>query len=236
MTKEGTITTRTQPAPAPAWAAEYRQFAVWTHDELRNLLCGLPPVAPADALAPTRQQIADDYVRDELRRVAADRHVRDAVLAGHLKVLEPPDERLLEKIKLHLTPEEFEAVRRALAHDRTCAKAYRVAPEAAIRWAASHPDWFPDFPFPAGDRQPPSEIRAFRAGVSKELKAHRRALIRQVLNARDVTQKEFLKQHDLNEGTLRGMVNGDRRRCGPATESRVLKLLDITERDWNTLP
>jgi CTP:molybdopterin cytidylyltransferase MocA len=70
-----------------------------------------------------RPVAAGAFVREELRRVDADRHIRDAILAGELKVLEPPDERLLAKIKADLTPEEFEALRRAVAHDRSCSKA-----------------------------------------------------------------------------------------------------------------
>lgn len=87
--------TRTQPTP-PACSTEYLQFVAWTQDELRNLLCGLSPVSLIDTPARSRQQINDDFVRDEVCRVAVDRHIRDAILSGHLKVLEPPDERLLD--------------------------------------------------------------------------------------------------------------------------------------------
>ena len=135
----------------PAWAAEYRTFDAWTQDEFRNLLCGLAPVRPQDAPVRAQKEAADAFVRDELCRVAADRRIRDAIIAGNLTVLDPPDDRLLEKIRPHVTSEELEALRRTVAHDRSCAKAYRVAPDVAIRWATSRPDLFPDFLFAVED-------------------------------------------------------------------------------------
>jgi hypothetical protein len=156
---------RTKSAP-PAWAAAYLRFDAWTQDEFRNLLCGLPPVQPHDAAArPANQinvqphdeaariqkKINDDYVRDELRRVEADRHIRDAIVAGHLRQYEPPTEGLLEKVTPHLTPDEVETIRRAIAHDRICAKAYRFSTATAIAWAVSRQSVFPDFPFTLDD-------------------------------------------------------------------------------------
>ncbi len=136
---------------APEWAAAYLRFAAWTQDEFRNLLCGLPPVPPAHPPERTRQEINDGFVRDELRRIEADRHVRDAVLAGHLKHRELPSERLLEKITPHVTVEESETLRSAIAHDLACNRAYRFQTGPAITWAVSRRDVFPDFPFTLED-------------------------------------------------------------------------------------
>jgi hypothetical protein len=233
------MATNTQPTP-PAGSAEYRTFAAWTHDEFRNLLCGLPPVPPKDAPARTRQQIADDYVRDELRRVAADRHVRDAILAGHLKTLDPPDDRLLEKITPHVTSEELEALRRAVVHERSCSKAYRFAPDAASRWGASHTDWFPDFPFPADALRPPSgDTRPPNAVVTEQLKDRRNTLIKQALRERGVKNKtEFCRTHKelgITPDILRGVVNGDSSRVQVAHWTpMILNLLGIGEAAWTT--
>ena len=104
---------RTQPTQ-PAWAKTYLQLDAWTQDELRNLLCGLPPVPPDGAPAQTRQEINDAFARDEVRRVVADRHVRAAILAGHLTVFEQPDERTARK---GLTSRHPERARGAQARD-----------------------------------------------------------------------------------------------------------------------
>jgi hypothetical protein len=173
------MATRAQ-STQPPWAAKYLWFAAWTQNELRNLLCGLSPdppddtPLPNDAPVPSRKEAADAFVREELRRVAADRHIRDAISAGDLKVLEPPDEQLLEKVRPHLLLEEFDALSRAIRHERSCSKAYRVAPKAAIWWAASLRAVFPDFPFTVEDLQPADDIRTSKAGIPNELKAHRR--------------------------------------------------------------
>ena len=61
----------------PPWANEYLRFAGWSQDEFRNLLCGLPPddtPRPSDTALQTRKEIADTFVREEVRRVDADRH------------------------------------------------------------------------------------------------------------------------------------------------------------------
>ena len=135
----------------PRWADDYLRFAAWTADEFRNLLCGLPPVEPQDAPALTRERRNAAYVRDEKRRLIADRHVRDADAVGDLKLLEPPDEQLLEKIKSKVSGEQLEGLRRAVVHERTCDKTYRVGRDAAIRWAATRQDLFPNFPFSRED-------------------------------------------------------------------------------------
>jgi hypothetical protein len=214
------------------------RFATWTQDEFRNLLCGLPPrplddtPLPDDMPVPTRQQTDAAFVANERRRLDADRHIQDAILAGHLKVLYPPDERLVEKIAPYVTPEELVGLTRAVALERSVAKAYRVAPDVAIRWAASRRDLFPDFAF---DDPKPLGGPSNAAGISKALKAHRRIVMRQALERLGVERTEFFKQHKIGEGTIRGFINGERRRCGRAKEELLLKLLGITEREWNTL-
>lgn len=246
----------------PPWADKYLLFSAWTQDELRNLLCGLPPHppddAPLDPSVPTRpgpadavdreetprkavemawrqrQKTADAYVRDEARRVDADRHIHDAILAGDLKVLEPPDERLLAKIKADLVPEEWEALKRALAHHRTCNKAYRFERDAAIRWAAPRRDLFPDFPFNIADLRPAGG--GLSSGpASPELKGHRRRLIKQALG--DKSQADFCREHKdagLTTDILRAVVNGDARRADVASWTpKVLTLLSISKEDWN---
>jgi hypothetical protein len=231
---EGTMATRTPPTP-PAWTAAYQQFAAWTQDEFRNILCGLPPVAPADAPARTPQKIADDYVRDEVRRVAADRHIQDAILAGELKVLDPPDEQLVEKIKPHLAPAEFEAIKRAITHDRVCSKAYRVATDVAIRWASSRRDLFPDFPFTPGHVQFVSNVPS-NGVVLPDVKEHRQVLVRRALKTlRLTTRAAFCRKHpEITSDILRAVVNGDSRRADVALWTpKVLALLGIADREWN---
>ena len=219
----------TRTKTTPAWAVEYLLYAAWTQDELRNLLCGLPPVPPKDAPPRTREQINDAFVKEEGRRVVADRHLRDGILARRLKVLAPPDEQLLEKIKVHVTAEEFDSIRRAVAHERTCAKAYRVTPEAAIRWASAHRTLFPDFPFTSDDLKT-AEPQQANAPVSDRLRAHRHALIKRFLDERDVTQAAFLREHRISQDTLRGVINGERRRVGPEREAQILKSLRSGQR------
>ncbi len=94
-----------------------------------------------------RRKVQAAYDRDERRRQAADRRVRDAIRARALEVLKPLDDALLAKLKDLVPPKEFETLSHALVHNRICAKAYEVAPDAAIRWAASRRDWFPRFLF-----------------------------------------------------------------------------------------
>lgn len=219
----------------PSWAAEYLRFAAWTQDEFRNLLCGLPPVPPKDAVARTPKEIADAFARDEIRRAAADRHVRDAIVAGHLKVLDPPDERLLAKITPHVTLEELETLRRAVAHDRSCSKAYRVAPDAAIRWAASRRDLFPDFPFTLGHLKSASNVPSSGV-VLPDLKEHRQLLVRRALKKLGVTTRAaFCRAHEeITPDILRAVVNGDSRRADVVSWTpKVLALLSIAEEDWN---
>ena len=225
----------------PPWAKKYLRFAAWSQEEFRNLLCGLPPhplddtPLPADRPVPTRKEVSDAYVRDEIRRVDADRHMRDAILAGDLKVLEPPDERLLAKIRTDLAPEELAVLRRAVAHDRTCNKAYRVAPDTAVRWAVRRPELFPDFPFNQGDLQVLPGSEASEGSASDELKQHRRSLMRRALRARGyTTQAAFSRKHpEITSDILRAVVNGDSRRAGVAVWTpKVLALLDIAPTDW----
>jgi len=224
----------------PPWADKYLRWDAWTQDEFRNLLCGLPPhphddtPLPADMPAPTQKEIVAAYEREEPRRVKADRHIRDAISAGRLKVLEPPDERLLAKIKADLAPEELEALRRAITHDRICEKSYRVAPDAVIRWAASRRDLFPDFPFNIDDLRPAGGLSSGPA--SPELKDHRRRLIKQTLGHK--SQADFCREHKdagLTADILRAVVAGDSRRADLAhwTPKLLTLLGSIAEDDWN---
>src|SRR5205823_8540097 len=223
------------PRPAPPWAAKYFRSAAWTHQEFRNLLCGLspqgehmPPI-PADAAA--RQVWSDAWQRDELRRLDADRRIRDAILVGELSPLEPRDDQLLEKIRPHLTGEDFEMLRQAVVHARSCDKAYLFEREAAQRWAAARPDLFPDFPDAAID-----DDRQLRA-VTPELKRHRRSLIKRAVEKQGIERAELvLEGKKVHEDTLRGMVNSNPRRVSAARTKQILKLLGIPERDWNTPP
>src|SRR5690606_35481959 len=81
----------------PAWTDRYLRYDAWTQDELRNLLCGLPPNPAVDTpLAqsepvPSRQEVNDRFVREELLRIEADRHIRDGVASGRLRALAPGD-------------------------------------------------------------------------------------------------------------------------------------------------
>jgi len=218
----------------PLWAREYLAFSAWSADELRNLLCGLPPVQPIDAPPRTREETNDAFVRDELKRVAADRHIRDAIATGYLKIVEPPDDGLLEKIRPIVNPEELQRLIRAVAHERTCSKSYRVDREAAIRWAASRRDVFPDFPFTTDDVRPLANASALDGGPAERLKSHRSALVRQALRNLDLGKAEFCRAHDISTDTLRGMVNGDTDRYGQEKKITVLGLLNISEVEWDS--
>lgn len=217
----------------PVWAVEYLAFSAWSADELRNLICGLPPVQPIDEPPRTREQINEAFVRDESKRVAADRHIRDAIATGHLRVIEPPDDELVEKIRAVVNREELQRLIRAVAHDQTCSKSYRVDREAAIRWAASRREVFPDFPFTVDDVRPANSL-ALDAGRAGRLKAHRRALVHQARKRLDQTTTEFCKTHGISTDTLRGIVNDEKHRFGEATKVRVLSLLNISEVEWNS--
>lgn len=232
----------TSTQPPPPWAARYLTFAAWSQDEFRNLLCGLPPhhhtdtPVPDNVPVPTREEVVATYTRDEPRRVDADRHVRDAVLAGELKAIDPPDDLVFDKIKSCVSPAELEGLRRAVAHDRACRKAYRFAVDAAVKWARSRRVLFPEFPFLDDTSQRPKEVAAANVVVSDELKEHRRTLVRRAFEDLGVSRAQFLKAHGIGVDTVRGIVSGERSRYSEAKKVRVLKLLNIREHDWNTLP
>jgi hypothetical protein len=218
----------------PQWTHRYRAYAAWTFDELRNLVCGLPP-NPASDLAialttapPTRQEVADAFVRDELKRVAADRHIRDAIFARQLVVLEPVDDRLLEKLKDHLTDSEIESLRRAIVHERSCSKAYHVATEVAIRWGASHRGLFPEFPYTVADlRLPAPPITA----ATPDRTSRRSALVKAALRGK--TKKDFCRENGLSPDILRAVIAGDPARADVEHWTPdVLKLLNISPEDW----
>lgn len=263
------MATRTQLTP-PAWAAKYLLFAAWTADEFRNLLCGLPPhpsddtPLPADAPVPTREEANDKFVREELRRMAADRHIRDAVAVSDLKVLEPPDEQLLAKIKADLSQKEVEALRRAIAHERTCSKSYRVARDEAIRWAASHRNLFPDFPFdesdlprsasvggPASVEPTPalsteatgSEVRPqnYFDGSNEEdarqaLRRNRYALIDACQEKLRLPGREAFCVHlHMSKATLEGIVRDETKKFGHDSKRKLLKTLGVSIEDWDSV-
>lgn len=194
---------------AGSWATKYLDFAAWTQDEFRNLLCGFPPnpsedtpLAPGTPV-PSRTQVADKFIAEEVHRVNADRHVQDAILAGDLKVLDPPDEKLLAKVSAVVDPDELEAIRRALAHHRTCNKAYRVSRDAAVRWAVRRRELFPAFPFTLDDLHPVTGL------ASIELKDHRRRLVKRALAGQ--SQSEFCRATggDVTVDVLRAVIAGD---------------------------
>lgn len=219
----------------PAWAHGYLRFAAWTQDEFRNLLCGIPPRPPEDAPIQTREQINADYVRNELRRVDADRHIQDAVLTGQLKVLEPTDQRLLEKVTPHLDSAELEALRRALAHHHACEKAFRVSRDAAIKWATFRRDLFPAFPFSLDDLNFSSDLGP-DGPAQDSLKEHRQRLVKKALAARGfATKKAFYGEHkDLTSDVLRGVINSDHRRTNlEFWTPKVLEALGLTQEEWD---
>lgn len=218
----------------PAWAREYLTFQAWTADELRSLLCGVPPKQPIDEAPRSREETNEAYVRAELKRVAADRHIRDAIATGLLKIIEPPDDSVIEKIRTVVTAEELQRLIRALAHERTCSKSYRVEREAAIRWARSQPDLFPDFPFTANEVGPSVGAAMKNDPLAQRLKAHRRALVRRALNSTDSKLKEFCQDHDISTATVGGMINGDTSRYGDEKKKRVLSLLKISDIEWDS--
>jgi len=219
---------------AGSWATKYLDFAAWTQHELRNLLCGFPPSPsgdiplPPDTPVPSRTETADKFVAEEMHRVGADRHIQDAILAGDLKVLDPPDEKLLAKISAVLEPDELEALRRALAHHRTCNKAYRVSRDAAVRWAVRRRGLFPAFPFTLDDLQPVT------GPASVELRDHRRQLVKRALAGK--SQSEFCRatNGEVTVDVLRAVIAGDSRRADLAKRTpQILELLGIATNDWN---
>lgn len=218
----------------PAWAREYLTFQAWTAHELRSLVCGVPPKQPLDEAPRTREETNEAYVRAELNRVAAHRHIRDAIATGQLRIVEPPDEALIKKIRRSVTPEELQQLIRAIAHDRTCEQSYRVERDEAIQWARSRRDVFPDFPFLIEAGQPSAAAhRADDVAGPERLKAHRNELVRQALIRLDLKKGEFCRQKSISPDTLRGMINGEVRRFGQDKNLLVLKLLGISAAEWD---
>lgn len=223
----------------PAWTDKYLRYDAWTQNELRNLLCGLPPnpasdtpIAP-DAPLPSRQEINDRFVREELLRVEVDRYIRDGVTAGRLRVLTPPDEGLLAKLASSLTPDEVHALRRALAHERACSKSYLVAPETAIRWAGQRTELFPAFPFEPADLVPARRTGGTAAAPST-LKEHRQQLVDVAIRSQRMTKTEFCRKHGLTMDILRGVVAADERRADlERWTPKVLNLLGISAETWD---
>lgn len=195
---------------------------------------------PADAPLPTRKEQTDKFVREELRRVVADRHIRDAVDFGDLKALEPPDEQLLAKIKTDLTPHEVEALRRAIFHERSCSKSYRVARNEAIRWAASQRELFPDFPFPFdGNDLPPSaageSVAADTIGLDEILTpenlARRAAWVKDRLEREPVAAKRLHELGGPDPKTLTKILNAE-----PVGEIVLRRLAKALNADRTEIP
>lgn len=225
-----------EPRRKPKWAMPYLQLTAWTQDELRNLLCGFSPVSPWGG-KPIPDEIKEStrlYMEVESRRLDADRHVRDAVLVGELAVVEPPDDRLLEKIREVLSVAELDAVKRALAHERVCKQSYKVDRDVAIRWASSRRQLFPDFPFSSADL--PGGGQSLNEKPTRDLIDHRRMLLEQCLENEGITREAFCKGLGISKDALRGIVNGDRKRYAEDTEQRVLKRLSVTRSQWNRRP
>jgi hypothetical protein len=179
----------------------------------------------ASDIAKQRREINEAYVRDELRRVDADRLIEDAIRASELTPLKSPsDERILEAIKPHVSSEEFERVAEALQHDRTCKKANAFETAELIRWATPLADLFPNFALRLADV----------VVVTEALKAHRRMLVKRALQGK--TQIEFCRtnKNRVTPDVLRGVVNGDSRRVDVVTWTpTILDRLKIGEKDWN---
>jgi hypothetical protein len=175
-----------------------------------------------------RKQIADDSARDELRRVDADRYIEDWVRGGQLHILEPPNTRILQKVKRILTDEEFGIVTRSVEDHLSYSKAGRYATDELIRVARSHPHLVPDCPLPADD------LRSTR--ITEELKEHRRVLVKRALKGK--SQSRFCQENKargITPDILRGVINGDSRRIDLATWTQtILDLLGIPEKDWNS--
>lgn len=224
----------TPPPKRPEWAGQYLQLGAWTYDELRNLLCGLPPIQPLDEPPRTRQQATEYYVAAEAQRVVADRHVRDAVAAGLLKVCVEVHEDILSKLGTVLPPSELDAVRRAVVHERVCNKAYFVSPHDAIRWACRRPDLFPNFPFSDADLPGGGEVLDRRA--SEALKQRRRRLLATALEARGMTDDGLRERLGVKADTVRAIVAGDKGRYSEVTERRLLEIIDLTRDEWNREP
>jgi hypothetical protein len=125
------------------WAAAYETYDALTHDELRNIVHGFDPQSPIPP-GLGRAETADEFVRQEIMRVAADRRILDAILTGVLPTLPEVSEQALKGIK---DPKQYAALRHAVAHVGVCAKRYRYPRAAALRWAASQPAVFPNCPF-----------------------------------------------------------------------------------------
>jgi hypothetical protein len=201
----------------PPWAKRYLAFDAWTQHELRNLLCGFPPQPPDDTpipateRVPTREENAARYMREEPQRVDADRHIRDAVIAGQLKVLDPADERLLSKLTA-LAPHELDVLRRAIAHERACAKSYVVAPKEAIRWATRSRALFPRFPFSRADL-----VDSTPEGTSpderKTLREHRSRLVTVALQTKGLSRSKFCQNAGISPDKLRAVINADPERA-----------------------
>lgn len=219
----------------PKWADQYLRLEAWTMEELRNLLCGLPPVQPLDAPARTRQEISDEFVRAEAQRVVADRHVRDAVVTGQLPTMQPLDESIVATAEKHMSVTEVAAIKRALIHERACQKTYIVESTQAIRWASRRSDLFPDFPFDDSDL--PGGGEAMDVLATDSLRQHRRGLVTQALDELGyMTKGALCKSLRISDDALRAVVNGDRARYGEETQRRVLKALRLTQAEWNKEP
>ena len=148
-------------SPGLAQAAqEYLRYDVWTHDALRNLLCGFVPLSPVSPFQPTagsdperkraveaRDDHHQEQVRRETLRCKVDRHIEDAILARHLPVILRADDRVLARVRPHVSAEEYESIRAAVAHHAVCTRAARYSRDAAIQWADSRRGLFPNFPF-----------------------------------------------------------------------------------------
>jgi hypothetical protein len=226
--------------PALHWAARYWRFKSLSHDEARNLLCGLAP-DPGNDLPPrvltrigdepdakywerVHQMAATEYRRDEVCRVDADRYIEDWVRAGELDFLEPPNAGILEKIKRVLTAGEFEAVARMVEHYEICSKAVRYATDQLIRAARAHRALVPNCPLPPD--QP--------GGITDDLKERRRVLVRRALKRKSQNQNQFCQENKITPDILRGVINSDSRRVDLATWTpTILSLLEIDETDWN---
>ena len=81
---------------AGSWATKYLDFAAWTQDEFRNLLCGFPPnpsedtpLAPGTPV-PSRTQVADKFIAHYQRKDAKGEAVTHNGKPGGIPLVDAP--------------------------------------------------------------------------------------------------------------------------------------------------
>jgi hypothetical protein len=244
----------------PAWAAQYAQYDAWSQVEVRNLLLGLPPHPPDDTpdvvIAPREKKAARNrWVQDELRRVAVDRHIEDAIVAGHLQ-LASIDQEFFKRVSRTLSDQDQQRLSRALAHQSTCLKAPRFTRVSVIRWAVARRELFPNFPFTlegvqvaTAGRAPLQVVQLSEPDTTAQtpkaaapvpparerLRAHRYKLLnehqqRQNLNGRQALARSL----GMSKSTIEAIVRDEPAKYGRKKKHQLLQAIGVTEAVWNT--